>query len=84
MLADGGVIGFIVYYWIHIFLISKLIKYNDLGNPEFSVCLVLLCLFLLMDMFMVSYLNKTTYFRMMIIYIFAARQQAPVKIVYKK
>ena len=79
MLADGGIIGFLFYYWLYISLAINYIKCRDLENSEYVICLVLLIIFLLMDMFMVSYLSKTTYFQVMILYIFIVGQKKRVK-----
>lgn len=79
MLADGGIIGFLFYYWLYISLTLNYIKCRDLENSEYVICLVLLIIFLLMDMFMVSYLSKTTYFQVMILYIFIVGQKKRFK-----
>lgn len=79
MLADGGIIGFLFYYWLYISLAINYIKFRNLENCEYVICLVLLIIFLLMDMFMVSYLSKTTYFHVMMLYIFIVGQKKRVK-----
>lgn len=61
MLSSGGIIGFIVYYWIYVKLLASYIKRRNFDDPQFCICLVLLILTLIMDFGMVSYYSKSTY-----------------------
>lgn len=79
LLADGGIIGFITYYWIYIVLIYQMIKYRNFNNPEYNICLVLLILWMVMDYGMVTYLSKRTYFYLMILCIAADRFEIEAK-----
>ena len=78
MLANGGIIGFILYYWFFIYLIITFIKNRDFSDMEFNICFILLFIHLIMDIGSVSYVNRTTYFYIMMFYIKA------VDLKYKK
>lgn len=79
LLADGGIVGFVTYYWIYIVLIYQMIKYRNFNNPEYNICLVLLTIWLVMDYGMVTYLSKRTYFYLMILSIAADRFENEAK-----
>lgn len=66
LLADGGIVGFVIYYWIFLYLFISLIKNRDFADLEFDICLLLLIIHLLMDIGSVSFLNRTTYFYLLI------------------
>lgn len=68
LLADGGIIGFCLYYAIYIKLIFTFIKYRNIGNREYNIALILLLIVLIMGYGEVSYLSKENYFLLMIIY----------------
>lgn len=68
ILADGGIVGFIVYYWMHIYIAWNIWKYRDFDDPWFVFCFSFFIISLMLDYGMVSYLDKDTYFKLMIIY----------------
>lgn len=68
MLADGGIVGFLVYYSIYIFLLTKMIKLRKFSDPEFDICLSMLIINLIMDIAVVSFLDRATYFYLLIFY----------------
>ena len=61
LLADGGIIGFVIYYWIYLEILIKMLKYRDYNNPEWVICFVILLLRLVMDYGSVSFVDKYTY-----------------------
>lgn len=61
ILSSGGVVGFILYYWIYVKLLFTLIRKRDFDDPQYCICFVLLILLLIMDYGMVSYYSKSTY-----------------------
>ena len=70
LLADGGIIGTILYYSIHIDIILRLKKYGGLKSTEgYLVLIIILCL-LLSDLSMVSFYAKNYYFFFMIFYVY--------------
>lgn len=68
MLADGGVIGFAIYYIFYIKLLTYMLRHKDFGDREFNITFILLILLLLMDLGQVSYYSKERYVLLMIIY----------------
>ena len=58
LLADGGIVGFALYYSMYLYFIIALIKYKDLEDVEYIFCFVLLIVNLVMDYGMVSYDSK--------------------------
>lgn len=61
LLAGGGMIGFVGYYSIYVYLLVKFWKYRHHKNEEYNICLVIMTLFLAMDYGRVSYYSKMTY-----------------------
>ena len=68
MLADGGIIGFCLYYSIFVFLVIKYWKIRDFKDGEFIICFSLLIINLIMDIAAVSFLDRETYFYLLIYY----------------
>lgn len=69
LLAGTGIIGLAAYYSMYVYLVFNMIKYHDFHNNEYVMVLILLLSQLVMDMGMVSYESKSTYFYMMLFYI---------------
>lgn len=67
--ADLGIIGLIIYYLPFIFFTSRFIKYREFAQSEYSICLSLLLIFLVMDLGRVSYYNVSTYYFMLLFYL---------------
>jgi len=61
MLANGGIVGFVLYYFFYVYVLGGMIKYRDFNDKEYNICLTLLLLVLIMDYGVVSYLNKGIY-----------------------
>ena len=61
LLASGGIIGFLIYYSIHMHLLYDYFKYRRKDDPYLVLCVVFLMIQLIMEYGMVSYYSKTTY-----------------------
>lgn len=61
LLADGGIIGFLLYYSIFLYLLISLWKHRNFQDSEFIICFVLLLTRLILDFGMVSYDGRFTY-----------------------
>ena len=66
MLACGGIVGFLIHYWIYVYLLRVYIKNFKHHEKEFNICFVLLIFKLIMDIGAVSYYSKTTYFYLLL------------------
>jgi hypothetical protein len=69
LLADGGLIAFLIYYSMHVYLLYKLFKYRKQDYIHFSIGLLLLFCTLLSDYGQVSYYTKPECFYMVIQFI---------------
>ena len=73
MLANGGIIGFCLYYYIYVYIIFSLIKYRDFHNKEYIVCVIFAALKIVLDYAYVSYDSRVTYFIIALLYIEARK-----------
>ncbi len=69
LLADGGLIGFTIYYSIYVYLLFKLWKLRDFKDGGFNICFTFLIINLGLDFATVSFLDRTTYFYLLMYYI---------------
>ncbi|MDU5596434.1 MAG: O-antigen ligase family protein [Lachnospiraceae bacterium] len=69
ILADGGIVGFVIYYYIYYVVIRDLIKYFKYREKYTVVVIVLLLMQLIMDYGSVSYYYKNTIFYFLIFFI---------------
>lgn len=69
LLTGVGIIGFILYYAVYLYLIFNLIKHRKNSVNSYYLILVLLILRLVMDYGAVSYYSKETYINLMIMFI---------------
>ena len=76
LLAGGGIIGIVVYYWIYLVLLIGMIKYRNFDDPEYNICVVLLLIRLIMDYGYFSYKEQGTYFFLLVIFIFYKKLRA--------
>lgn len=85
LLANGGIIGFLIYYYIYIYIIYNMLKYRDFRNKEYVICFVLLILRLCLDYAYVSYDSRSTYFFISILFLETEKlkQKNKVKILRK-
>mgnify|MGYP007085008882 CR=1 FL=1 len=54
-------------------LFKKMIKFRRLSDGEFVICFTFLILSLILDNAAVSYLSKTTYYKLLFIFIYCER-----------
>lgn len=66
LLCGGGIVGLVLYYSMHIYIIANLFRYRRVDKHYFSICIVWVFLMLAMDYGMVSYYDKTMWFNLMI------------------
>lgn len=69
LLAGTGVIGLLAYYSMYIYIAYNLIRYRNFHSNEYVMVLILFLSQIVMDMGMVSYESKSTYFYMMMFYL---------------
>lgn len=69
LLASGGIIGFLVFYSIHMHLLYDYFKYRRNDDPYLVLCVIFLMIQLIMEYGMVSYYSKTTYFYFLIFFL---------------
>ena len=69
LLADGGIFGFIIYYYIYYIIIKDLIKYFRYREKYTVVVIVLVLMQLIMDYGSVSYYYKNAIFYFLIFFI---------------
>jgi len=70
LLANGGIIGFALYYSIHFYIIFQMIRTKAFGSHEGQILFVLLLCIIMADYGFVSYYSKITYFYFMLIFIY--------------
>ena len=68
ILADIGLIGFCIYYWIYLLIAYRFFKYRDFSSNEYIISLILLCIFLPMNVAYVTYSDMTTYLFLALFY----------------
>lgn len=69
LLADGGVVGFIIYFSFYIMIIYRLWKYRKYRDSEYDICLVIMTIQLLVQFAYVSYSGRETYFYNMLFFL---------------
>lgn len=69
MLCGGGLVGFLLYYAMHISCIWNLLRLRKENKPLFSLGIVWIVLILFMDYGMVSYYGKADYLYLMTIFL---------------
>lgn len=69
LLACGGIIGFLIYYSMHLYLLFNFIKYRNYHDKEYDICLVLLMLNLIIDYGIVTYYDKANYLFLFVIWL---------------
>lgn len=70
LLACGGIVGFVIYYSMYMYIAVNILKRRPVWDKETPIVLTLILLLVLMDYGSVSYYSKTTYFFLMIGYIY--------------
>jgi putative O-antigen polymerase len=69
LLANGGILGFTIYYYIYYSVIKDVIKYFKYREKYIVVVIILLVMQLIMDYGSVSYYYKNTIFYFLIFFI---------------
>lgn len=69
LLCGGGVVGFMLYYAMHIYIISKLYSLRNTDKSLFSLGCTWCILMLIMDFAMVSYYSKLDLFYIMTVFL---------------
>ncbi|MCI9584063.1 MAG: O-antigen ligase family protein [Clostridium sp.] len=75
LLAGIGILGIVTYYSIYAVISWNMIRYRDFGDGEYVIMLTLLTIRLIMDIGMVSYESKLTYFYLIMFYLEACRMK---------
>ena len=60
LLVGTGIVGTVLYYSVHVTTVFRIVKKRMLDNTKKSLYLVIMILMLLMDYYMVSYLQRLT------------------------
>lgn len=82
ILADGGIIGTIMYYRIHVNIIKKLRNSSRMTTQEGILILILMFCLLVSDLSMVSFYSKLYYFFFMAFYIYINKKNEEKNIIY--
>ena len=69
LLSCGGIVGFIIFYSIFIWMIYNMIKYRQYKDELYDICLVLLVIHFFMGLGLVQYFSKNFYFVLLILWI---------------
>ena len=69
LLADGGIIAFILYYSIYLIVGVKLFRDRNFRDREYNICLVFFIVRLVIDYGMVSYDERYTYVFILMLYL---------------
>ena len=75
LLSSGGVVGFILYYSMYVYLISNIVTYRRTDPDNAILCIVLILIFLITDTTTVSYTSKERYLFLMFIFIEVLRMR---------
>lgn len=76
LLADGGLVGFSLYYSIFAYFLIVFWNKRNFADDEFNICFTLLVVHLVMDYGMVSFLDRGTYFYLLIYYLKIAQMKS--------
>lgn len=69
LLCGGGIIGFVMYYAMYVYLFVNLYKYRKADHEAFSVGIIWLALMLIMNYGMVTYYSKLQWYYLLIHFI---------------
>ena len=69
LLACGGIVGFLIYYLPHIYIVKKMIQLRFVPNEGRDICVVLLLVLIICDFGQVSYFSKENYYYLMILFV---------------
>lgn len=68
LLANGGIVAFVLYYSIYLFVGIRLLKNRNFRSQEYNICLVMFVIRLILDYGMVSYDDRYTYVFILMLY----------------
>ena len=66
LLAGGGLIGFVLYYYMYIYILFNLFKYRNKNKSIFRISIVLIFAMLVTDYGHVTYYSKMQWFYIMV------------------
>lgn len=69
ILADGGVVGFILYFSFYVIIIYRLWKYRKYRNAEYDICFAIMIIQLMVQFAYVAYYGRETYFYNMLFFL---------------
>lgn len=69
LLCGGGIVGFLLYYSMHIYCIIHLLRLRKVNEPLFALMITWCLLMLLMDYGKVSYYSKIDVFYLMTVFL---------------
>lgn len=69
LLADGGVVGFILYFSFYVIIIHRFWKYRKFRDAEYDICLVIMIIQLVIQFAYVAYYGRETYFYNMLFFL---------------
>jgi len=85
LLASGGIVGFLLYYAMYLYLISVFWRCRKQYNEEYAICLTLLLVLLVLDFGRVSYYTKTQYVFLMVMFLETdVLRKGTVKLVWRR
>lgn len=82
ILADGGIVGAVLYYRIHLNIVKKLRNSSCLNTQEGILILILMFCLLVSDLGMVSFYSKLYYFFFMVFYIYINKKNEGKNIIH--
>lgn len=69
LLAGGGIVGFLIYYSMHFYLLYSFLKRSKMNYYGDKIIIILILLQLIMDFGVVSYYDKITYIYLMLYFL---------------
>lgn len=74
VLVSGGIIGFVIYYAMYLYVIKSLLRLKSFGNSDVKLCLCLALTQLISDYGTVSFYKKATYVVLVVCFLCVAMQ----------
>ena len=78
MLANGGIVGFFIFYRIYLIILKKIRAYGSYERKEGRLLVILLFALLISDMGLVSYYSKLYYFFFMVFFLFISKEKESI------
>ena len=83
LLAGGGIIGFLIYYGMYVFLFLNLWKYRKCKSKTYNLTLILIIVQLIVDYGAVSCYEKNMFFYLMIFFLDIKNMEKRTKLAHK-